>query len=88
MVVSGEHVLRPEIHERPDGRAHVREEERRVVLRHAVGSSYVHGPQQKEGARHTQRCAPPPHGLRHMGTASIASNRLLRATRSPSTSAL
>ncbi len=37
VVVAGEHVLRPEIHERPDGGTYVRQEETLVALCHAVG---------------------------------------------------
>ena len=52
MVVASEHVLCAEIHEWPNGCTHVRQEERRVVLRHAVGSSCdVHVPYQEESAQ-------------------------------------
>ena len=64
VVVPGEHVLRAEIHERPDGRPDIHEEKRRLVLCYTVGGSHVYGPQKEEGARQAHRHAPTPNGRR------------------------
>jgi hypothetical protein len=52
VVVAGEHVLRAEIHERPDRRAAVRQEERGVVLGDAVRRERLDGREQDQAGRH------------------------------------